>query len=184
MPGQEEQKYFNPRPPRGGRRAPSPALPATWTYFNPRPPRGGRPMLLRILSVAMIFQSTPSARRATRFFLHIAGQVNISIHALREEGDSSCCARSSRGGRFQSTPSARRATTALWWSTPSSAHFNPRPPRGGRPSRTLSTAGMSRYFNPRPPRGGRQIFLRCLTSHPAFQSTPSARRATINRCGL
>ena len=34
-----------------------------------------------------LFQSTPSARRATRFFLHIAGQVNISIHALREEGD-------------------------------------------------------------------------------------------------
>ena len=112
-------------------------------------------MLLRILSVAMIFQSTPSARRATRFFLHIAGQVNISIHALREEGDSSCCARSSRGGRFQSTPSARRATTALWWSTPSSAHFNPRPPRGGRPANQRRVKFDIRNFNPRPPRGGR-----------------------------
>ncbi len=78
----------------------------------------------------------------------------ISIHALREEGDSTCrisifiaynfYPRPPRGGRpitykelreaiiFLSTPSARRATwahrCAKWWSK----HFYPRPPRGGR----------------------------------------------------
>ena len=34
-----------------------------------------------------IFQSTPSARRATKGGLHILGRGEISIHALREEGD-------------------------------------------------------------------------------------------------
>ena len=37
---------------------------------------------------------------------------DISIHALREEGDSFQCSQSSRLGTFLSTPSARRATLA------------------------------------------------------------------------
>ena len=35
----------------------------------------------------MGFLSTPSARRATRGHPHAQGADNISIHALREEGD-------------------------------------------------------------------------------------------------
>ena len=35
-----------------------------------------------------VFLSTPSARRATGELLHSAGRHVISIHALREEGDS------------------------------------------------------------------------------------------------
>ena len=56
----------------------------------------------------------------------------ISIHALREEGDSSELGFLSLRSRFLSTPSARRATRAT--STPSSrtSNFYPRPPRGGR----------------------------------------------------
>ena len=87
-----------------------------------------------------------------------ADDYNISIHALREEGDI-CCThckakishfypRPPRGGRrhvggffvlndqFLSTPSARRATSR---STPTGArspNFYPRPPRGGRPKLT------------------------------------------------
>ena len=34
------------------------------------------------------FLSTPSARRATVQFVHLNGLQLISIHALREEGDS------------------------------------------------------------------------------------------------
>ena len=35
--------YFNPRPPRGGRRRFKVAFSWLWeAYFNPRPPRGGR----------------------------------------------------------------------------------------------------------------------------------------------
>ena len=56
-------------------------------HFNPRPPRGGRPLGV----------------------IETAEQDGISIHALREEGDSSDL-----------------------WSKRQNAYFNPRPPRGGR----------------------------------------------------
>ena len=56
-----------------------------------------------------IFLSTPSARRATLFGLCSPVRSGISIHALREEGDSA-------------VPSVFR----------SPAYFYPRPPRGGR----------------------------------------------------
>ena len=39
--------------------------------------------------------------------------VEISIHALREEGDQTTTKRCPRFHRFQSTPSARRATNAI-----------------------------------------------------------------------
>ena len=56
---------FYPRPPRGGRQ--TRLLTILFSgYFYPRPPRGGRPMLMASLL-------SPKA---------------ISIHALREEGDS------------------------------------------------------------------------------------------------
>ena len=80
--------------------------------FNPRPPRGGRPKTNRNAITAQVFQSTPSARRATSSFsaninarllyfnprpprggrrgCFFAEKIKecISIHALREEGDS------------------------------------------------------------------------------------------------
>ena len=102
-------------------------------YFYPRPPRGGRP------TRAAATDSTEP----------------ISIHALREEGDSVTSAsatrtadfypRPPRGGRpspnrgpseandqFLSTPSARRATWCVSPGNTSSRYFYPRPPRGGR----------------------------------------------------
>ena len=132
-------------------------LPAQTSYFYPRPPRGGRPSTTRMVSANPIFLSTPSARRATSLW-HISMalpfsflstpsarratytacvwlcQFDISIHALREEGDLPQWSlnrlfifyfypRPPRGGRrlfpvtslyffsFLSTPSARRATT-------------------------------------------------------------------------
>ena len=57
------------------------------------------------------FLSTPSARRATNYRHLILAAQNISIHALREEGDLPFCPASSRRGQFLSTPSARRATS-------------------------------------------------------------------------
>ena len=126
----------------------------------------------------MLFQSTPSARRATEKALRYKLAKWISIHALREEGDD--------GTLMQSTDPT---------------NFNPRPPRGGRPPKrdvehgkhhisihalreegdlflfcpgtpalisihALREEGDSykcRYrrcflnFNPRPPRGGRRL---------------------------
>ena len=150
-----ELEDFYPRPPRGGR----PSTPPPWSsvaHFYPRPPRGGRPALPGDLLVL--------------FF--------ISIHALREEGDYFANSAKYQITLFLSTPSARRATLFLqhkrppcrFLSTPSArratggaaaackkkTNFYPRPPRGGRPSETLSPVAMHSYFYPRPPRGGRR----------------------------
>ena len=65
-----------------------PAPQPTDDNFYPRPPRGGRPV------------------GAVRD----AGDRPISIHALREEGDSVARMMSPAVIRFLSTPSARRAT--------------------------------------------------------------------------
>ena len=101
--------------------------------FNPRPPRGERLNFHHGVSVHALFQSTPSARRATHSVPISSGLSNyfnprpprgerlsaeklsphhlrISIHALREESDLN--RRIHRSNCFD---------------------FNPRPPRGERP---------------------------------------------------
>ena len=193
-------RNFYPRPPRGGR--PGADKPADgrririsihalreegdfsarragryWMHFYPRPPRGGRLISLSIVMAAEIFLSTPSARRATCHPASFLRLWEISIHALREEGD---CRK--------------------WSTTSSRQNFYPRPPRGGRPV-LCRWAGLVQNFYPRPPRGGRRVNERWLRTgdgisihalreegdtmqHKAgnrcsvFLSTPSARRAT------
>ena len=100
------------------------------------------------------FLPTPSARRATALVVETAVGGGISTHALREEGD----------GRGLSP-------------TPAGTYFYPRPPRGGRRSRS-TTKSWSNYFYPRPPRGGRPATSLSGMSTTAFLPTPSARRAT------
>ena len=124
--------------------------------FYPRPPRGGRPSTMG-----------PKSN---------AGE--ISIHALREEGD---CHRQVLRQRHND--------------------FYPRPPRGGRrtaaglarPSSRISIHALreegdaryntsdasSMHFYPRPPRGGRPIVSAVSENRLKFLSTPSARRATL-----
>ena len=146
------------------------------------------------------FLSTPSARRATVHAEGCSRLFQISIHALREEGDWS----------------AGRSRHRLW-------NFYPRPPRGGRlrsgtiifrpdkisihalreegdllsylvrntgikflstPSARratwsrLTSASVPRNFYPRPPRGGRLFDAIVNEIVKKFLSTPSARRAT------
>ena len=55
--------------------------------FYPRPPRGGRQWELLFNLSAKQFLSTPSARRATVAVGLYTLVIEISIHALREEGD-------------------------------------------------------------------------------------------------
>ena len=78
-------------------------------YFNPRPPWGGRLSSLDKITINIGFQSTPSVGRATLIMCYTGWRINISIHALRGEGDN------------------KGATNA-----PSLRYFNPRPPWGGR----------------------------------------------------
>ena len=191
--------YFYPRPPRGGRQK-QPCTGATTAAisihalreegdrfpcsfhlpagdFYPRPPRGGRLGFDRQPPQRGIFLSTPSARRATYTVDKLRDTQRISIHALREEGDSTqeplnkvLCKISihalreegDRGagllrGRFRgflSTPSARRATCTA--------------SDRGRPRKFLSTPSARRATASSSASSVRLSFL----------STPSARRAT------
>jgi len=82
-----------------------------WCCFNPRPPHGGRHLWAGSPRRTLWFQSTPSARRATAETCPGACTCEVSIHALRTEGD----------------PPLPVETASL-------TSFNPRPPHGGRPS--------------------------------------------------
>ena len=104
---------------------------------------------------AILFLSTPSARRATSQQKFNRRSMYISIHALREEGDrhdhtyqqglEHFYPRPPRGGR-------RGSLTAFL----SLLNFYPRPPRGGRHSHSSQWASTLSNFYPRPPRGGRR----------------------------
>ena len=145
--------------------------------FYPRPPRGGRPDDAPPPRRAGSFLSTPSARRATipgrfrsrriQISIHalreegdrdvrgVADLQQISIHALREEGDRSRKCSRKPASRFLSTPSARRATasTAVCASTEEFLST----PSARRATRAAALLAPSRSnFYPRPPRGGRQ----------------------------
>ena len=102
--------YFYPRPPRGGRpghdrrqngggQISIHALreegdlvgifsQVSFLNFYPRPPRGGRRPRGWSCAAPPQFLSTPSARRATWVHPDGGAALHISIHALREEGDS------------------------------------------------------------------------------------------------
>ena len=88
-------------------------------YFYPRPPRGGRPPEpCKVVIYALIFLSTPSARRAT--------VIAFSYAILQEFLSTPSARRATKGNghgllpeRFLSTPSARRAT---WHQSGASVH--------------------------------------------------------------
>ena len=126
------------------------------------------------------FLSTPSARRATRSFELSVKLSDISIHALREEGDGALegvygreqdfYPRPPRGGRpvasrlfesqqkFLSTPSARRATSNFgnyWKGKLISIHALR---EEGDYFRAIAFIAQNDFY-PRPPRGGRHESL-------------------------
>ena len=101
-------------------------------HFYPRPPRGGRHTCFlppaEVVEISIHALREEGDRKSTRRREH----THISIHALREEGD----------------------TTAA-----------------NKPQQVEN-------FYPRPPRGGRQCSQSSLFGTKKFLSTPSARRAT------
>ena len=146
-------------------------------YFYPRPPRGGRPVRRMDKQETGQFLSTPSARRATiankerqdlNEFLSTPSArratvlpeqprryEEISIHALREEGDKSACTNLAEAGNFY-----------------------PRPPRGGRRLQEIDARKKARKFLSTPSARRATRAARSCKSASIFLSTPSARRAT------
>ena len=170
--------YFNPLPPHGGRPSLRSMIIPSF-HFNPLPPHGGRLITCANDFSVLIFQSTPSAWRETRFVCRTidsrmyfnplpphggrldAGDTRfahygISIHSLRMEGDA--------------------VRILIQKCQP---YFNPLPPHGGRlPTSCISSSHL--HFNPLPPHGGRLRFRCNLQVDVVFQSTPSAWRETPN----
>ena len=74
-------------PREGGDRA-KPCMGCPFPYFNPRPPRGGRRNDKVNSKGGYLFQSTPPARGATiQLETGSTATAYISIHAPREGGD-------------------------------------------------------------------------------------------------
>ena len=123
------------------------------------------------------FLSTPSARRATSTSSRHTVLCMISIHALREEGDTAFLLFLKLLRQFLSTPSARRATeklAGLFVGQDISIHAL----REEGDDATEYEILKAYNFYPRPPRGGRRPSAAQRSSSSLFLSTPSARRAT------
>ena len=147
--------------------------------FYPRPPRGGRRLQeIDARKKARKFLSTPSARRATYIEYVLLKHLEISIHALREEGDRSTLRRMQDRQKISihalreegdldaacgcgdarniSIHALREEGDPRFGRTPPSmCNFYPRPPRGGRRGSPASLGGTENFY-PRPPRGGRR----------------------------
>ena len=194
-------KNFYPRPPRGGRRTTKkPAVTVSMISIHALREEGDVRVILLWTSTPR-FLSTPSARRATSYrrrgrgvihdfyprpprggrrLHHVLRNVpqDISIHALREEGDKSTSFSSCSSLEFLSTPSARRATQMIICCAPSTKYFYPRPPRGGRPYlHTLEVRAEIISIHALREEGDLSTG-RLRKRQWRFLSTPSARRAT------
>ena len=126
------------------------------------------------------FLSTPSARRATNIETSFYQGTQISIHALREEGDEHAAVQI-RAATAISIHALREEGDLL-------APQRDPPNRGisihalreeGDLSTGQKTWASIRNFYPRPPRGGRLGNPSAVNNlQNQFLSTPSARRAT------
>ena len=128
-----------------------------------------------LLSVSLVFQSTPSAWRETLATPSAIRYCSISIHSLRMEGDNKFCY--PYFGRYISIHSLRMEGDYTSGNIPDKRYisihslrmegdppqnlrltfqnyFNPLPPHGGRQKAFVSGA-RTRHFNPLPPHGGR-----------------------------
>ena len=126
------------------------------------------------------FLSTPSARRATGDVVSAQHIVDISIHALREEGDVGHGIVVHRSGisihalreegdldsdiaqiiyKISIHALREEGDTVPSSETTSVEDFYPRPPRGGRLQPVFQGENCCLNFYPRPPRGGRPINL-------------------------
>ena len=154
-----------------------------------------------VARIGLGFLSTPSARRATCLYKFRQLELEeISIHALREEGDKQLTQsdyreknfypRPPRGGRlkeqypntlvgFISIHALREEGDYFGLPTGVKNKLFLSTPSARRATRTSAPLGrVDSDFYPRPPRGGRLSDGHKKTKAMGFLSTPSARRAT------
>ena len=170
-----ENPNFNPRPPRGGRQwFGLPSLPRIHisihapreggditgnnfdigAYISIHAPReGGDNHGFKVCDLATEFQSTPPARGATvRYYENKGYNAFISIHAPREGGDAGASIFCSRTAISIHAP-REGGDQKFHRPHPNQVHFNPRPPRGGRP-RQSSKSWLQAKISIHAPREG------------------------------
>ena len=195
------QEHFYPRPPRGGRLNTNIANGFAGVFLSTPSARRATCILSFLMLLYQIFLSTPSARRATPASVGFAVAVfrflstpsarrathnvdgakrhrNISIHALREEGDScilfeelldliSIHALREEGDDLRHKGRAR------------GSNFYPRPPRGGRRRREVALNVCKKISIHALREEGDEVLPGDTARVQLFLSTPSARRATM-----
>ena len=161
-------------------------------YFNPRTPRGVRLQPKSLKAACGLFQSTHPSRGATHRNLSRCSKQCISIHAPLAGCDMQRWRRKIQTQTFQSTHPSRGATRliapescrVLFQSTHPSrgatgyvpagrsqeGHFNPRTPRGVRPSRADDCNAVFLFQSTHPSRGATPHFghftaLICISIH-------------------
>ena len=198
--------YFYPRPPRGGRleiwmdkdprgtflSTPSARRATTRTghsdgagrYFYPRPPRGGRP------------EKAACARGDMAISIHALREegdlrglprglllLRISIHALREEGDDLTIHVDRDLRRISIHALREEGDHCMNTASMSVSYFYPRPPRGGRPQLETYGGKLVEFLSTPSARRATQSVMSFWYTTSLFLSTPSARRATPRRGG-
>ena len=170
---------FYPRPPRGGRLDGGHCIVCPFQFLStPSARRATRCCQLRWKRVT--FLSTPSARRATGSPERVPDHRDISIHALREEGDSNASCSCGVLSVFLSTPSARRATHCVMCGDSTNAisihalreEGDAQACRDSGPRQCISIHALREEGD----RTRRRMDWLCFE----FLSTPSARRATTS----
>ena len=104
--------------------------------------------------------------------------MEISIHALREEGDRAAIAYNVRYARISIHALREEGDPALWY-TRRAYRISIHALREEGDSAALSAGRLGGNFYPRPPRGGRPRRAVPPALIGVFLSTPSARRATL-----
>ena len=147
------------------------------------------------------FLSTPSGWRATCTINANCPGDDISIHALRVEGDASQQVNPPRWGHISIHALRVEGDCLPMQVLQGLLYFYPRPPGGGRlrpekgkkygkkflstPSGWRATSYLTplcilmSYFYPRPPGGGRRALADIIMDEMQFLSTPSGWRATL-----
>ncbi len=190
---------FNPRAPRGARQNRHGIRPGVAKFQSTRPARGAT-VGIDFPHASQRFQSTRPARGATPGKVGLTREELVSIHAPRAGRDQGAQAYCAAGAVSIHAPRAGRDGTAAHKVFRMSS-FNPRAPRGARPSFRRAATFRIRFQSTRPARGatpetfGHEIPRRVSIHAPRagrdrgavhgncvvwmFQSTRPARGATI-----
>ena len=150
-------------------------------YFNPRPPRGGRRQGIGLHRSEVLFQSTPPARGATA-----GGRADGDVRRFQStppaRGATPCLLNVSQNlYEFQSTPPARGATPCLLNVSQNLYEFQSTPPARGATTHHRHCHRTGRISIHAPREGGDHQITETLCRGVQFQSTPPARGATLKK---